>query len=675
MACHSLTSTWNEVLVLENVKTFNLNPKGGTIFLLLYNETKKSLDNIGIAVIPVRVKKSNEDDVKGSNPNNQDIRKFYQDLIDQFPPDLRWIGFMKNGNLVAEVLLSAELIPLQSPVISIAPREVNDSIPFEISPSIRKFQIEITFAGIRNAINLSSFVSGRYKVELSIGEISLTSSFSTKTYKNNLNFLDPYASGFVILPEQFQFWPPVIVRHFDCSFKKPQMIGAAMIRRPEKFFIPEKPKNLQKFLLNSQNEEVIDVEESEKKPLLDTMNIGEKNLTLKRALSRYKIQKIFTLKPSTPFVDCVSLDNEYSWWTKFYNSNREPEYRNDTLHQLTLYSNELEKRNEFENFHDWAYPIELKCENKTYAILKTSIKISKCSGRESFQSNIEDIGPPSFRFKRIPNLLYEIPVLLRIYVVEAFNLRTRDIFNYSDAFIKIKFGNQTISDRAHYVPNQCNPIFGKRYQVSGVIPKNTILKISVYDRDTFKKDDLIGKTEIDIEDRLRSKYGACCGLPREYNSSGYNVWRNSLLPSEILTNVCNEYELNLPHYSRNYATLAGIVFKDSSKISREEDKKERLALSILNNFDQIEGIGFKFVPEHVETRSIYRSDRPGVEQGKILMWLEIFDPRKSIPEPIDITPIPPRDYELRVIVWNAKEVVLDEKNCFNSKMSDIYVKG
>lgn len=254
-------------------------------------------------------------------------------------------------------------------------------------------------------------------------------------------------------------------------------------------------------------------------------------------------------------------------------------------------------------------------------------------------------------------------------------MRTRDIYNYSDAFIKIKFGSQSISDRAHYVPNQCNPIFGKRYQVSGIIPKNTILKISIYDRDTFKLDDLIGTTEIDVEDRLRSKYGACCGLPREYNSSGYNAWRNAQLPSEILASLCSEHELNMPLYHRDYVQLAGIDFKDSSSLSRDDNKKERLALSVLNNFDQIPGIGYKFVPEHVETRSIYRSDRPGVEQGKLLMWLEIFDPRKTIPEPLDITPIPPRDYELRVIVWNAKDVLLDEKNLFSTKMSDIYIKG
>jgi hypothetical protein len=258
--------------------------------------------------------------------------------------------------------------------------------------------------------------------------------------------------------------------------------------------------------------------------------------------------------------------------------------------------------------------------------------------------------------------------------VQAVNLRSRDIYSYSDAFIKIKFGDQQLSDRAHYVPNQANPIFGKRYQMSGLLPRDTKIKISLYDRDTFKRDDLIGTTIIDVEDRIHTKYGGMCGLPKEYNSSGYNAWRHSQLPSAILEKICVDNELSLPQYYPTHVLLAGIEFKDESTISKDANVKERLALAVLNNFNRIPAVGYKFIPEHVETRSLYRKDRPGVEQGKLMMWIEIYDPKKSVPEPIDITPIPPRAFELRVIIWNTKDVLLDEKNIFGKKMSDIYVK-
>lgn len=202
-----------------------------------------------------------------------------------------------------------------------------------------------------------------------------------------------------------------------------------------------------------------------------------------------------------------------------------------------------------------------------------------------------------------------------------------------------------------------------------------MLKISIYDHDTLSSDDLIGMTKIDVENRLRSKYRAFCGLQKEYNSKGYNAWRFSQLPSDILESVCNEHDLTHPQYFPDHVSIAGINFTDMSRVTKDEDKRERLALTVLNNFDQIPGIGYKFVPEHVETRSLYRKDRPGIEQGKLLMWVEIFDPKRTITEPVDITPIPPRRYELRVIIWNTKDVILDEQNIFGKRMSDIYLKG
>lgn len=346
---------------------------------------------------------------------------------------------------------------------------------------------------------------------------------------------------------------------------------------------------------------------------------------------------------------------------------------------LQIFPSELEKQSKFEYFNDWAVPVDLvrgvnESKSNSYAKLKCSIRISKCFGKEFFESGKEEKFSVNFpRFKQ--NLMVEFPVVIRVYIVEALNLRSRDFYGNSDAFVKVELGSQTISDRSHFVPNQFSPVFGKRFQLNGVIPQNNLLKISAYDRDSFSWNDLIGSTTIDIEDRVKTKYFAGCGLPNEFNADGYNVWRNSTLPSEILDNFCNEMKLSKPQYFLDYVEIAGIQFMDSSRITKDQRKKERLALSALKRFNEIPGIGFSFVPEHVETRSLYHEDRPGVEQGKLLMWVEIFDSRKTIPEPIDITPVPPRPYELRVIIWNARDVILDERNIFGKKMSDIYVKG
>lgn len=310
--------------------------------------------------------------------------------------------------------------------------------------------------------------------------------------------------------------------------------------------------------------------------------------------------------------------------------------------------------------------------SEKYASLKCSIKISKCAGKEYFESGREE----NF-FVSIPrqNVLIEQPIIVRVYVVQGLHLRPLDAHGNSDAFIKVELGSQAIADRAHFIPNQFNPIFGKRFQLSGVVPRNTLLKISVFDRDAMTRDDLIGSTLIDLEDRVRSKYLPSCGLAQEFNTLGYNAWHNALVPSELLKQICKQVELEQPQYSPDAVALAGVLFKDESKITKDENMTERLALSALRNFSKAQGIGYGLVPEHVETRSLYRDDRPGVEQGKLQMWLEIYDSTKSIPEAIDITPQPARRYELRVIIWNTKDVVLQEKNIFGTSMSDIYVKG
>ena len=59
------------------------------------------------------------------------------------------------------------------------------------------------------------------------------------------------------------------------------------------------------------------------------------------------------------------------------------------------------------------------------------------------------------------------------------------------------------------------------------------------------------------------------------------------------------------------------------------------------------------------------------------MWVDMFPMDMPAPGPqVDISPRKPRSYELRCIIWNTDDVVLEDDAFFTGeKMSDIYVKG
>lgn len=298
---------------------------------------------IGTGSTKIQLKSKEMEVAKQTLPEKLDIRKVFHQLINHFPPHLRWTSFYKDGLLAADVLMSAEFIELQAPNLTVREIKVNDPIPVEIRPEMRKFRMEATFVGIRDASKLSQFATGRFKIEMTMGELKLDSGFSGKAYKTNLNFLDPHASGYLMLPDQIHYWPPIIIKHLDCSHKRPTVIGAAMIRRPEKYYLEEKPKELQRFLLDQNTSLDIEAQGTVEKFEIDESEplLGGNRSTMQKRLAKVldKIPKLSKLlEPSRSFhqLNPLTLENEFTWWTKYYNSNRKPEFANDCIHYLTV---------------------------------------------------------------------------------------------------------------------------------------------------------------------------------------------------------------------------------------------------------------------------------------------------------------------------------------------------
>uniref|UniRef100_A0A8C5MB94 Otoferlin n=1 Tax=Leptobrachium leishanense TaxID=445787 RepID=A0A8C5MB94_9ANUR len=360
------------------------------------------------------------------------------------------------------------------------------------------------------------------------------------------------------------------------------------------------------------------------------------------------------------------------------------------IDELKVFNKELET--EFDNFEDWLH---------TYNLLRGKIgddddtmseeerivgrfKGSMCVYKVPLPEDItKEAGyDPSFgMFQGIPNN-DPINVLVRVYVVRATDLHPADINGKADPYVVIKLGKTEIKDKESYISKQLNPVFGKSFDIEATFPMESMLTVAVYDWDLVGTDDLIGETKIDLENRYYSKHRATCGISQTYAIHGYNMWRDPMKPTQILSKLCKEGKVDGPHFGPGgRVKVTNRVFTGPTEIEDENGQKkqtdEHLALSVLHHWEEIPRVGCKLVLEHVETRPLLNPDKPGIEQGRIEMWVDMFPMDMPAPGPaIDISPRKPKRYKLRVIIWNTDEVILeDDAFMTGEKMSDIYVKG
>ncbi|XP_049445184.1 otoferlin isoform X8 [Epinephelus fuscoguttatus] len=358
--------------------------------------------------------------------------------------------------------------------------------------------------------------------------------------------------------------------------------------------------------------------------------------------------------------------------------------------ELMVYNKELES--EYGNFEDWLHTFNLyrgkAGDDDEHALDDDRIvgrfKGSLCMYKLPLSEEITreaGFDPNMGMFQSIPHN-DPINVLVRVFVVRATDLHPADINGKADPYVVIKLGKSEVKDKENYISKQLNPVFGKSFDIEATFPMESMLTVSVYDWDLVGTDDLIGETKIDLENRFYSKYRATCGISSNYSVHGYNIWRDPMKPSQILAKLCKDGKIDGPHYGPGgKVKVASRIFLGPTEIEDENGLKkqteEHLALTVLNHWEEIPRVGCKLVPEHVETRPLLNPDKPGIEQGRIEMWVDMFPMDMPAPGPaIDISPRKPKRYELRVIIWNTDEVILEDDDYFTGeKSSDIFVRG
>ncbi|XP_007107179.2 myoferlin isoform X2 [Physeter macrocephalus] len=574
-------------------------------------------------------------------------------------PKLLWYPVMNGDKTCGDVLVTAELILRHKdgsnlPILPSQRAPNLYMVPQGIRPVVQLTAVEILAWGLRNMKNyqMASVTSPSLIVECGGERVE---SVVIKNLKKTPNFPSSVLFMKVFLPKEELYMPPLVIKVIDHrQFGRKPVVGQCTIDRLDRFrcdpyagkedIVPQLKAS---FLSAPPCRDVV-VEIEDTKPLLAS------KLTEKE-------------------------EEVIDWWSKYYASTGEHEkcgqYIQKGYPKLQIYDCELEDVMEFEGLTDFSDTFKLyrgkSDENEDPSVVgefKGSFRIYPLSDDPS-------VPAPPRQFRELPDSVPQ-ECTVRIYIVRGLELQPQDNNGLCDPYIKITLGKKVMEDRDHYIANTLNPVFGRMYELSCYLPQEKDLKISVYDYDTFTRDEKVGETIIDLENRFLSRFGSHCGIPEQYCVSGVNTWRDQLKPTQLLQNVARFKGFPPPVLSEDGSRIR-YGGQDYSLDEFEANKtlhqhlgapEERLALHILRT----QGL----VPEHVETRTLHSTFQPNISQGKLQMWVDVF-PRSLGPPgpPFNITPRKAKKYYLRVIIWNTKDVILDEKSITGEEMSDIYVKG
>ncbi|XP_053673937.1 myoferlin [Anopheles nili] len=657
----TLSPCWNETVEFRNaqltVTAGALDKKSElktTLIFILQNEGKNS-KTIGLGWLETSI-----------NPNTE------PQMVTRA---MRWIPIFRKGIRIAEILASNEFAEVVSSAegheeMFDVEKLVVHGLPDILIPEMSAFKLEVFFVGLRQMVNDAYQKIRKSRILITLGDASIMSGNAGNIHGSCANFPEGHEFCNMRLPTNPHFWPSLIITHMDYSnSSRVKMIGLAVVNASE--LLTESPAYAMGL---NENTTIIEVEEQDDVPLLqpeDTSNRVQFNALSNWSNISHMVQtQLKFFSKHTTLKKRISHSNEHSWWAKFYNSIQQ---NNNTNSSLKIFDRELESITEFNGFKDWSESFSLfkikrdkadRLRKQMYGMVKCKINIHRLLPEKS------QLIPPLRT--RLMEFSKNIEIIVVVYVVQALNLTSRDIMSESDAYIVVAYGGQRVRDRAYYIPNQASPVFGRRFEMRGTLPRDQILHISIYDRDFVSSDDLIGSTCIDIEDRFRSKHVPAFGLPSFFTSKGSNCWRHQMKPSDMLRDLCSRHRISFPRIE-GQKIIVGDIEMEADELDPTECLKEQLCLQTLNNFQHVRN-GFPLTPEHVETRSLYHPKRAGIEQGKVQLWIELYEPNEPHPQPVDITPQPPKAYDLRVIVWNTTDVMLNERNIFGTPMSDIYVK-
>ncbi|XP_041834380.1 fer-1-like protein 4 [Melanotaenia boesemani] len=606
-------------------------------------------------------------------------------------------------------------------------------IPEGVRPVLKTFRIEVLFWGLRELKRVHLFEVERPMVRVECAGRQLESE-EIQSYKTNPNFKEVVRYIDVELPEQSYLHPPLtvfVVEHR--AFGHLALVGTHVVQNLMDYYLEREAEEEEDEPKLKARKKSMNVN-----PLMSVKNMGLSGLSVAQSKIPINPMRMVNVpltkltKKGEELEEEAPEKEELDWWSKYYASLEELEKQEEEemeehaetdganltmanieeeeeeevvvieaeppkrkkIATLKIYNGDLES--EFSQFQDWLqiFPLykgrasteedEENDEERLMGKYKGSFLVYPINpeDQDDIQCQITN-GIP----KNSP-----IKVLIRVYIIKAINLAPADPNGKADPYLVVKVGDQSLDTKDRYIPKQLNPTFGEVFELTVSFPLETELAIMVLDHDLVGSDDVIGETRIDLENRFYSRHRASCSLSLYYDTDGYNKWRDAKKPSTILAELCRKNGIPSPEYRTSEvkvlnkifkippdAVPEGLLKKNQRSPEEEAEMEEHAALNVLHRWGDMSeflpGV-VPLVPEHVEMRSLLNPDNPGLPQGHLHMWVDMFPTDVPAPPLVDIKPRLPEQYELRVIIWNTDDVFLDDVNPFTGvPSSDIYVKG
>ncbi|XP_027358896.1 protein C2-DOMAIN ABA-RELATED 4-like isoform X2 [Abrus precatorius] len=133
------------------------------------------------------------------------------------------------------------------------------------------------------------------------------------------------------------------------------------------------------------------------------------------------------------------------------------------------------------------------------------------------------------------SLMENLLGLLRVRIKRGVNLAVRDVRS-SDPYVVIKMSNQKLKTRV--IKKDVNPEWNEDLTLSVVNPNHPV-QLTVYDHDTFSKDDKMGDAEFDILPFLEALKMNLTGLPNGTTITRVQPSRNNCLADESCITYSN----------------------------------------------------------------------------------------------------------------------------------------